>query len=434
MAGVEVRVGVGLGDRVRALRRAAGMSQSGLAAGRFTKQYVSQIERGVTWPSGDALDWVAERLGVEREFLETGVHPGERDRLASELDAAEQLLAEHRYDEALAAFGDLRWEEGASGVAHRVGCGRVWALLRLGRLDEADALLGRSDTWGASSDLAQAEVSYLSAVALYTRSEMTAALDRFARALALLDTSAEPSDRLRADILQWRSRCYRRLRDLEAAREDVDAALELCESLGEPRRSAEVYLQASLVAEREGRWVLARRHGETSVQLFREVGDELTVGRVLNNLAIYNALLGTEETAVAQLREAFAIFVEAGLEAEAGYVVGSLAEIQRKRGHLDQAESAARRALQLLDGRVDHIQEVGTAQLVLALVHLDQHELDEAEEILSDAETSYAATQSVSHQARAWIARGDLASRRDDAVEAARLYRQAAIALQPLDA
>ena len=35
-----------LGQRVRKLRIAAGLSQTELAAGRFSKEYVSEIERG----------------------------------------------------------------------------------------------------------------------------------------------------------------------------------------------------------------------------------------------------------------------------------------------------------------------------------------------------------------------------------------------------
>ena len=65
-----------LGSRVRTLRKAAGLTQDGLADGRFTKQYVSQIERGEIIPSGELLDWLATRLGVERVVLETGL----RDR------------------------------------------------------------------------------------------------------------------------------------------------------------------------------------------------------------------------------------------------------------------------------------------------------------------------------------------------------------------
>ena len=154
---------------------------------------------------------------------------------------------------------------------------------------------------------------------------------------------------------------------------------------------------------------------------------------MLNNLAGLNHSLGDDDTAIAQLREAFAIFVDAHLEAEAGYVLSSLAEIHRERGDLDEAESNAQRALVLLGGRVDHVQEIGTAQLVLARAHLEQGDLEQAEDLLAGVDESYALTESISHQARSWMVRGELELLRDNESEAARLYREAATALQPTD-
>src|SRR5438876_12446945 len=69
-----------LGARVRALRRAAGLSQTDLAGDRFSKEYVSQIERGKTTPASKTLDWIAERLGTDRAFLEQGVRRSEPER------------------------------------------------------------------------------------------------------------------------------------------------------------------------------------------------------------------------------------------------------------------------------------------------------------------------------------------------------------------
>jgi tetratricopeptide (TPR) repeat protein len=279
----------------------------------------------------------------------------------------------------------------------------------------------------------QSEVAYLTAVCCYSLSEITTAVTEFDRALTLLDEAEEPNDRLRLDIHQWRSRCYRRLRDFDAAREDIDRALELCLTITDVRPRAEVHLQASLVADRLGRWVLARRYAETSRDLYAEIGDTATMGRLLNNIAGINHELGEDDVAIAQLREAFAIFVEVNLEAEAGYVLSSLAEIHRAKGELDEAEVIAARALGLLEGRLDHVQEIGTAQLVLARAHIEQGELDEAEQILAAVDASYAATESVAHQARSWMARGELELLRENDAEAARLYREAAIAFQPPD-
>src|SRR6059036_4099730 len=64
--------GIRLGERLRQLRVAAGLTQSELAGDRFSKEYLSQIERGKTRPTQETLAWIAERLGVDVSYLETG--------------------------------------------------------------------------------------------------------------------------------------------------------------------------------------------------------------------------------------------------------------------------------------------------------------------------------------------------------------------------
>src|SRR5580765_1783828 len=81
-----------LGERVKALRLAAGLTQTELAEGRFSKDYVSQIERGKTRPTAETLDWLAERLGVDPAYLGSGVSAEERARVEAALARAEALL------------------------------------------------------------------------------------------------------------------------------------------------------------------------------------------------------------------------------------------------------------------------------------------------------------------------------------------------------
>jgi len=77
-----------LGERVRSLRRSAGLSQSGLAAGRFSKEYVSQIERGKTRPTRETLEWLASRLDTDRHYLEHGVSQADAERVEADARAA----------------------------------------------------------------------------------------------------------------------------------------------------------------------------------------------------------------------------------------------------------------------------------------------------------------------------------------------------------
>ena len=94
--------GLRLGERLRQLRVAAGLTQSELAGERFSKEYVSQIERGKTRPTRETIEWLAVRLGVDPGFLANGVATDERGRLEGALARAEALI-EARSDEEAAA-------------------------------------------------------------------------------------------------------------------------------------------------------------------------------------------------------------------------------------------------------------------------------------------------------------------------------------------
>src|SRR5437764_5936266 len=92
--------GLRLGERLRQLRVASGLTQSELAGDRFSKEYVSQIERGKTRPTPETIDWLAVRLGVDPGFLANGVATDERGRLEGALARAEALYEATRNDEA----------------------------------------------------------------------------------------------------------------------------------------------------------------------------------------------------------------------------------------------------------------------------------------------------------------------------------------------
>src|SRR5881394_710318 len=100
--------GLRLGERLRQLRVAGGMTQSELAGDRFSKEYVSQIERGKTRPTPETIRWLADRLGVDTGFLANGVSADERGRVDAALARADALLEARRNDEALAELDAVR--------------------------------------------------------------------------------------------------------------------------------------------------------------------------------------------------------------------------------------------------------------------------------------------------------------------------------------
>ncbi len=425
-----------IGERVRALRTAARLTQSELARGRCSKEYISQVERGKTRPGAKTLDWLATQLGTDRAFLQHGISTDDAVRIESMLERAEGLSEQHRYAEAIERFrtaAAVAVLTSLPTLAFRSLVGEAWAHSQHGELDEALVLLERARSLAegqAFTDVERADVLYRTGVCRYKQSQIAEALTLFQEALRLATRSGERCEGLRSDIYHWRSRCFRRRREWDAAREDVALALELAESIADRRRTADGYFQASLVAEREGNWLLARQHGERAKALFQELGDEANVGRLLNNLGGINHLLGNNARAIELLGEAFERAVETGLTPDAGHVLCSLAEVHLAAGNLDQAQAEARKALDLLDGRDDYLHEIGIAQLALGRAQLAQGRLEEAEQTILAADRSFEQIASISHRANAWVAQGDVAKQRGDSREAARHYRRAAEALQ----
>jgi tetratricopeptide (TPR) repeat protein len=425
-----------LGERVRQLRIARGLTQTDLAGSRFSKEYVSQIERGKTRPTAETVEWLAAQLGVDSTFLETGVSSSERERVESVVARAEAAIEASQYEDAVAELDPLAptlANLAAPELELRALLAAAWSRMYLGEIRKGIEILDHARRIADEptfTDVDRANVLYHLACCRFKLNSISTALALYTQALDLVDRSPLPADRLRSHIYEWRSRCYQRQRDWAAAQEDAERALELAEALNDRHTMGHVYFQYSLIAERTGNWVLARSYAEKAKAIYEEFRDQANVGKLLNEIGALNFQLGKPEEAIAYLKQSFKVLIDVGDDIDAARVINSLAQVHLGTGKVDLAEEQSRQALEMLDGRVDHLDEIGNAQLVLGRSLMEQNRLDEADEQLAAAERSFDQLSSASHRARAWMAQGDLAGRRGDDRRAARLYRCAAEALQ----
>ena len=333
----------------------------------------------------------------------------------------------------------MRRDIGATGSAElevRALSGEAWARVQEGDAREAIDLLqvARELAEGPQfSDVDRADLLFRLGVCRYKLSSIATAVALFDEAFTLAEasracraTSCAPTSSAGAP------RCRRRQRDFEAAREDVEAALELAQAMDDRRVVANTYFQASLVAERMGHWVVSRNYAQQAKALYQELNDERNVGRLMLNLGGLHLLLGKPQQAIDHLKASFALAVEAESQPDAAQALGSLATVHLHLADYDAADEHARKALELLEGREDFPDEVGQSHIVLGRSLLERGRLDEAEESFEAADAVFEQMASVGHRAGAWVALGDLASRRGDDREAARLYRNAAEALQDI--
>jgi tetratricopeptide (TPR) repeat protein len=360
---------------------------------------------------------VIEGGDLERRLTEAETLTRCNDHVLA-LEQLELLLPEVRHDAALA-------------LRHRLAT--AWAEMYCGRLDVATDLLTQANSIVQSHEFDaadRAEVLYRTGCVALKRPDVAEAMLLFARALETNARSARPSTLLAADIRAWRSHCYQLRRDWDAAARDAEASLELATQAGCERSRAHAMFQASLVAERQRQWLLARFHAEQALEIYRRHGDTLLTARSLNNLGGIDFLLGDIAGAERALEEAASTAAAAGSQVDVAQATSSLAQVLLRTDRPGEARERAHAALALLAGRIDFLEESGNAQLVVAKSHAAELETASASEWLDHAERTFTQLGTTSHLAAVWIARGDLARDTGDCDAAADLYRRAAESLQ----
>jgi tetratricopeptide (TPR) repeat protein len=339
------------------------------------------------------------------------------------IDAAEAALERGEFQAALDAVRVLG--------APRIRCLRVEtaALLELGDVTAAETRakdLVETVASAAASDVDRSDALLHLARARYKSSAFADAAALLSEALGLCNESPQPSFGLRADILGWRSRCYRRMRHWSAAQADVDVAMELARNLGDERQIANLSFQASLLAERSGQTLMASCLAEQAKDLYVKLGDRRSLARILNNLGGLNWLLGRQEMSFELLREAYDLAMEIESPSDAAQAISSLAQVLLGDGQPEPAETAARHAIELLDGRDDYVEELGNAHLVLARALFEQERFADAEAAVLAAEERFTRVSATSAIAAALVVRGDVRRRLGEVDEAADLFRRAA--------
>ncbi|KAI7258249.1 hypothetical protein KC345_g10599 [Hortaea werneckii] len=93
-----------IGDKVKQLRKAKGLTQTDLAGEHMTKSMLSQIENGRALPSMSTLQFLAGRLGTDAGYFLEGEHEAELAPLVREMG---QLFKAKQYKEIVARVQPL---------------------------------------------------------------------------------------------------------------------------------------------------------------------------------------------------------------------------------------------------------------------------------------------------------------------------------------
>jgi tetratricopeptide (TPR) repeat protein len=338
-----------IGARLRAQRARAGLTQSQLAEGRYTKAYVSALETGHAKPSMAALSFFADRLGVSKASLVDGSIPA-WTRLEADL-----RLARGDFAAAIDAYSALLDGEAVGLRRAELERGLAEASCRLERsadaLRYASAAAAGFDALGRESDAFGAR--YWQGYALLQQGNDSEARSIFRALLDQLRTglTVEPGFAVRllialATVDSFAGEPARSLTYLDEARAVVGDL--------DDRRQATFLTSLAIGYRESGDFEAAIGLANQALARFHAAEGDREIAVLDNELALTHLALGSIERARGHAALADERFRRLGEEFWRAHVVETTAQIELAAGSPDGAARLALEARQIADSTHNH--------------------------------------------------------------------------------
>jgi tetratricopeptide (TPR) repeat protein len=346
------RVGGEIGERLRELRLARGMSQKELADPRFSPSYVSTIEGGTRRPSQGALKHFASKLGVDPEELATGRPADLEARLRLQLQEARIAVSAGRVDEAERSF--RRVEEEASRfdllrVQSAAIRGRALCAEERGNLRElADLCELAARLLDSESELARVDAVTAQARALFQIGELHHGAYLLEALLEVLERKGLRDPEALLKVRALLAMFYLDLGLLKKANESAVEALRLAPAAHEDEGLAYMYYQVSRTLYAGGRFDEALESVRKAEDLYRRLDLRTEVGRAHLAKGYYLVRRGDYERAREALEFAQEIFEAVDSPIDLAYAIDEFARIKRLTGEYESAIPLLQRCLELL--------------------------------------------------------------------------------------
>jgi transcriptional regulator with XRE-family HTH domain len=349
-----------IGERLRQTRLAAGLTQQQLAEGRYTKAYVSALENGLSRPSMAALNYLSNRLGIPASKL-INDEPAAWARLEADL-----ALASGRWDDAIAAYGDLLEAAVTRETRAELMSGLAEALIREGKGREATSFAAEAarifhsanrEPEAALSEYWLSAAHYQQANSAEAKAILQSILSRVRAGMRV-----EPDFELR--LVMALSSNESREGNHSAALAYLEEVRSLAASLDDRRRAHYLFDLAYTYRE-TGDFEGAVRSGIASLELYRRIDADRDAASLENDLALSFLALGNTHRAAELAASARGRLESLGDDWWLAHVLDTQARIALAGGTADAAATGAQEALAMAE-RAGNVTASVDALLTLA--------------------------------------------------------------------
>ncbi len=333
-----------IGARIRAERLKAGLTQAGLADGRYTKAYISALENGLVKPSMAALNYLAERLDIPAtRFLED--HGPAWTRLEADL-----RLAAGEWQAAADGYAELLEADPGPTLRPELLRGLAEALCRLDRPNDALRAAAEAGTAFIALDRRAdaALTGYWESFALYEIEQGDEAKLILQRILDEIAAGLEVEPDLTVRILIALAMNETRDDEPERALAHLERARSLVPLL-DGRRRATFLFSLALSYRELGDFEGAMTSGTQALAQFRAASAAFEVAALENELALVHLGLGNVARARAHAKSAREGFERLDNDRSLAHVTDTEAQIALADGHPDEALERGAEAVRLAD-------------------------------------------------------------------------------------
>lgn len=365
-----------LGKRLRRLRLSRGLTQADLAEPNYTHAHVSTIEAGKRMPSVGALEFFAQKLGVDTEELSTGRPPGIAPELRRELEKARLDISRGQIEKVRSKVQTVRRKAKEYQLPRIEARALEVEGLALEQAGDAEAALR---CFEKAAEVLHADAPTARAYAIAGQIRSLKALNEPHHAIFVGENYIERLKKQRmtapAAVLRVESALVlayfaagARTKALEVAEE----CQKLIRKVNDPSTLAAAYVNVGAIQLEQG------FHNDANVSFAK--AEELFEALELQNesaMALlargYNyARGGDPKQARKTLEKASPLLADAGNVSEHANAEMELARLDRLEGNVSQAISRLERALELLDqGNQPRLEAWAHRELGLALAETD---------------------------------------------------------------
>ena len=370
------------GHWLKRARTKAGLLQKDIAGDRFTRSYISQVEKGDAKLSPNARILITRKLKLPKSYFDTGLYTDEKKRLDGLIKDIDKLSDSYIYTKAEnKALNALKISQEAKNDDYTnsllIKLARIY--IKTDRLNKAEDILEKTNEYySEEKDFKNLAYSYYWTGIAYREKK------KHRDAVLILNKSIEENYKLKrkkdlsliSRALSTMAQIYRINENYKAAKETIKEATEIALKSKDEYVIAMAYWEYGFLFHRIGEYEDSIKYYSLASPIYKKLGYEKLSLQVNNNIASLYHYKREYDKAIKLTKDVIKISKDKNYNKELAYAYLKGAKAKRDKNLLNEAEDDLNKAIVLFNKIKKEERMLGEAYMSLGLLHEKKKEND----------------------------------------------------------